>query len=337
MTRSRSTSIEATYRIVTPMFCSGSDQNTAELRLPSFKGALRFWWRATEWGRFHQTANGNVGRALKLLSDEEDALFGSCTTGQSRVVMNLRWTPPHDSELVRDWPRNKPPTGSTYLGFGITESGTRGRSNYKPHRIGIPCGREFHVRCRIRPGTETGAAASVERALKLVGLLGGLGSRSRRGFGAIAITSLNGHDCTCPSTDVYRSRIRDALDPASCSDTFPPITAFSSNARMAFVSTDSDVFRAHNSLGECYREFRGQPVPYRGATKIPLGLPLKDVDQERRRGSPLLMHVHPVADQFVGSVLFLPGRFHPEIPDGNSLSYFEIASAWLSELKGVAL
>ena len=36
--------IQATYRIVTPMFCGGAEQQ-AEFRLASFKGVLRFWWR----------------------------------------------------------------------------------------------------------------------------------------------------------------------------------------------------------------------------------------------------------------------------------------------------
>ena len=41
--------IRATYRIVTPMFCGGAEQQ-AEFRLASFKGVLRFWWRALMWG-----------------------------------------------------------------------------------------------------------------------------------------------------------------------------------------------------------------------------------------------------------------------------------------------
>jgi CRISPR-associated protein Cmr1 len=38
--------IEAVYRIVTPMFVGGADQKPYDgVRAPSFKGALRFWWR----------------------------------------------------------------------------------------------------------------------------------------------------------------------------------------------------------------------------------------------------------------------------------------------------
>jgi len=41
--------IKATYKIVTPMFLGGADHEE-EIRVPSIKGALRFWWRALAWG-----------------------------------------------------------------------------------------------------------------------------------------------------------------------------------------------------------------------------------------------------------------------------------------------
>ena len=39
-------SITFTCETSTPMFLSGADGVTPELRAPSIKGALRFWWRA---------------------------------------------------------------------------------------------------------------------------------------------------------------------------------------------------------------------------------------------------------------------------------------------------
>ena len=48
--------IRATYRITTPMFCGEANQQ-AEFRLPSFKGVLRFWWRAIKWTRIEEIAN----------------------------------------------------------------------------------------------------------------------------------------------------------------------------------------------------------------------------------------------------------------------------------------
>ena len=47
-----SVSIEAAYQVVTPLFCAGADPKRPELRCASFKGVLRYWWRALAWRRF---------------------------------------------------------------------------------------------------------------------------------------------------------------------------------------------------------------------------------------------------------------------------------------------
>ena len=73
--------IDVAFRVVTPLFCAGADPNRAELRLPSFKGALRFWWRALAWSR--------CGGDLEGIRRQEDALFGSASGGQSRLIMRL--------------------------------------------------------------------------------------------------------------------------------------------------------------------------------------------------------------------------------------------------------
>ena len=39
-------SVEFDLEVVTPMFLGGANVNDAELRIPSIKGMLRFWWRA---------------------------------------------------------------------------------------------------------------------------------------------------------------------------------------------------------------------------------------------------------------------------------------------------
>ena len=57
--------IEADYNIVTPMFIGGGDKQEApEIRPPSVKGALRFWWRALQWGECLNSQNQDVSAAL---------------------------------------------------------------------------------------------------------------------------------------------------------------------------------------------------------------------------------------------------------------------------------
>lgn len=69
--------ITFTCETITPMFLSGADGQTPELRPPSIKGALRFWWRAM---------NGHL--SLEELKKKEDEIFGG-TEGRSKVVVRV--------------------------------------------------------------------------------------------------------------------------------------------------------------------------------------------------------------------------------------------------------
>ncbi len=58
--------IKLEIETITPMFLSGAEQGSAELRAPSIKGLLRYWWRA-----LHPTSN------IEILREKENNIFGS--------------------------------------------------------------------------------------------------------------------------------------------------------------------------------------------------------------------------------------------------------------------
>ena len=64
---------------ITPMFLSGADGRTPELRAPSIKGALRFWWRAM---------NGHL--PLNELRKEEAKIFGGTGENEGRSTFSIR-------------------------------------------------------------------------------------------------------------------------------------------------------------------------------------------------------------------------------------------------------
>ncbi|MBK6900382.1 MAG: type III-B CRISPR module RAMP protein Cmr1 [bacterium] len=67
----------ARFRIITPMFIGGANQDPEDgIRPPSVKGMLRFWWRALNWWRFLDAAKNDVV-ALREMHKEEARLFGS--------------------------------------------------------------------------------------------------------------------------------------------------------------------------------------------------------------------------------------------------------------------
>ena len=183
--------ISATYRVTTPMFLGGGDQQ-AELRLPSFKGALRFWWRALARERCCD---------VQQLRQEEAVLFGSSDedVGQSKILMRLR---PHSADVLRPDIEEKHQLkdggkivgeGARYFGYGVMEAFASDRKGTKAAQLTRSCllaPFNFTVELLFKPVVSGEQRNQVEQALKVLGLLGGLGSKSRKGYGSLTLTSL---------------------------------------------------------------------------------------------------------------------------------------------------
>ena len=185
------TEIEATYRVVTPMFCGGADpERHAELRLESFKGVLRFWWRALAWSRY--------AGDLRCIRKQEDKLFGSAGAGQSWVSMRLSpdSVPPGVIKKGKVLAASRTDTrpgpvvdeGARYLGYGVMKGTRAGELT----RACLRAPFEFTVRMRLRENERDGdePRRSLIDALICLGTHGGMGARSRKGYGSLVIRSL---------------------------------------------------------------------------------------------------------------------------------------------------
>ena len=89
----------ATYEIVTPMFIGDVDQEATGISALTFKGGLRFWWRALVWSEIRSSISNN-NDALKELHRREAELFGSSATndknkiyGKGRVQISVLHNP----------------------------------------------------------------------------------------------------------------------------------------------------------------------------------------------------------------------------------------------------
>ncbi len=140
--------------IITPMFIYGSDGKTSELRPPSLKGMMRYWWRAAQ-------AESDIAKMKK----KEDAIFGdSGEKGKSKFSLIVKCK--SDAE----------------------------RYPMLPHRIGgnklyrsALIKKDFDVIIPFRRFGEEFSERHLDALFKLTSWLSGLGRRSRRGFGAFAI------------------------------------------------------------------------------------------------------------------------------------------------------
>ena len=236
--------IEASYRLTTPLFCGGADPKVGELRLPSFKGVLRFWWRAMAWSR--------CAGDLAQIRQEEEELFGSTRTGQAQVLMRLGSQPPSDT-LEKDdrltvarGDRQVVGMGARYLGYGLM--GAYGANAGVLSRGCVLAPLEFTVQLRAS-SLSTNLQDSLLQALIALGTLGGMGSRSRRGYGSLVIRSLtvDGESPRLTSPSKPWSAPRDATELASAiaelqrqanRSGLPEYTALSSGARHVVLTAD---------------------------------------------------------------------------------------------------
>lgn len=159
------------------MFLSGADQQKAEgLRVPSLRGALRFWHRAV-LGEELFTSEGTLRHAL---------LFGDTSHG---AALALRPEPSNYTPLTKG---ERMPQGCAYLGYGPIGF-VRGEG-MQTLRDAVDAGSEFRFRATIRSASGP-LADDFLKALWLLSHLGGLGSRSRRGWGSVVVLNLR---CTPP-------------------------------------------------------------------------------------------------------------------------------------------
>jgi len=176
------------------MFCGGAEQQ-AELRLPSFKGILRFWWRALAWSR---TQDSNA------LRNEENALFGSTDrmVGQAKFLMRIDTTkvPPPVPKGVRLKEANGAVgEGARYLGYGVMEAFASSKKHTMEGQLTrecLPAPFEFSVAIVPKACMNDQQKMQLTDALKLGGLVSGMGGKSRKGYGSLSLVELHSSDKT---------------------------------------------------------------------------------------------------------------------------------------------
>jgi CRISPR-associated protein Cmr1 len=186
---------ERSYRFLTPVFGGGVSIDTLEpwkkhadprtpVRVPSIRGQLRFWWRAC-----NPRGCDNPARLL----EEEAKVFGSTTAKVSGSTMKASPLsiavvngpePARDVQVFKDrFVVVDDKQGRAYAAFPLRDTGKDGTRHGVLHE---------------HPGTFTLAlrypasiAEGVEAALWAWAHFGGLGGRTRRGFGAVAEVGRN--------------------------------------------------------------------------------------------------------------------------------------------------
>ena len=239
------------YRIVTPMFLGGEHQqaDTTQFRNASFKGALRFWWRALNWGRAFQDADQKTTAALQLLHQREGDLFGLASDGknsrQSRVQIH--------SEL-QGAALKQPGIALQTVGYLLGQGLFHFRDGVTREYLE---GGNLTIRLTFKPGMAEADIQSVEQAAIALGLFGGLGSRARKGLGSLALHQLErqGQPVREFATVESIAAFIQVLDFSAPADA--PLSAFTQATRIDMSATAGKALDALTAIGNELQMYRG--------------------------------------------------------------------------------
>lgn len=157
--------ITFTCETITPMFLAGADSRTPELRPPSIKGAMRFWWRAL---------HGHL--PLKQLKETESKIFGGTGRVQARSCFSIQIQ-------MTDDPKIKEENPVPHKHFTIPSFTVGNRFLVTFTMIGQPNGNN---------GEPLFTVKHLRKLFLLTCYLGGFGKRVRRGFGSVDVIEIDG-------------------------------------------------------------------------------------------------------------------------------------------------
>lgn len=290
---------------VTPMFLSGADGKTAELRPASLKGLLRYWWRALQ-----------AESDLSNLRDKEAKIFGSVDRcGSFSIQIKHEPFKPTRNKFP-DHP--VPIEGKAfkinileYLAYG-TYSYVKGQGNVFI-RDYIPQNTKFNVILNI---FNEECRKKILEVFYVFSLFSGIGSRNRNGFGSFDVLN---------KTKVFETINNDfSVDAPYKIDNLAKlikrvgVQSYFSFSDQTKVFGSKDAFdswdKALANIGVLYKQIRSKLEKRHSFEKRQyIGAPIveKKVTHSilERHAKPYFIKINRVSGKYRSYVLYLPSRY----------------------------
>jgi CRISPR-associated protein Cmr1 len=299
------------YELITPLFGGGvvpgeSDPVTI-IRGTEIRGHLRFWWRACRAGQYNDD--------LKTIRAVEDHLWGAASTqkkprpSQVDIAVKIVSEGKADSpfEVVRSKrgkPQVRPRGGSivpAYAAFPLQPSQDEAKIGMqtKAVRVGIVF--------TLTISFPTDQHEEVEAALWAWETFGGIGARTRRGFGALQCMRINNQDVLRPQCSQVEQRIKEELDKYIAEGNWPDDVPHLSQAMgtdLKIVSDGGSPIAAWQNLIKKLQAFRQARDGRYGPSLWPEANAIRSLLQDRVAGE------RPLVEKFPRARFGLPIIFH---------------------------
>jgi CRISPR-associated protein Cmr1 len=243
------------YELITPLFGGGVEPGFADpatiIRGPSIRGQLRFWWRACRGGLF----DGD----LVAMRSAEGTLWGTAASesnssqSQVQIAVSLDDKSRGERFVVYDRRGDEIPVHHLSSPYGYAAFPLRD----KPGRTEVLLGVRFTLSISFPHGTQP----DIDATLWAWETFGGIGARTRRGFGALRLISLDGNAVAplAPDPQAIERNVREQLSvhvaQGSCPDGVPHL---SRNAIFKLTNRHENPVACWRYMIEALRRFRQQ-------------------------------------------------------------------------------
>jgi CRISPR-associated protein Cmr1 len=279
------------YELITPLFGGGAETKKADevsvIRATEIRGHLRFWWRATRGGQF----NGDVEK----MKETEDAIFGSTERSsalQIEVILEADYEKREEDNsrnsepafTVEKYYKRNPRNGREEEKFKVNDSDKiapyaafpllpdqhqRKIDQWESEKIKVNATFKIDVSYpkELKILDEKGnivrkidSSKEIRSAFWAWEMFGGIGARTRRGFGALKLLNHEINGGAQPidyfeSSDKLRDKAKEFISDGSAPKGVPHLKK---DLRFACIDFDVDAIEIWKDLLEGYKSFRQQ-------------------------------------------------------------------------------
>lgn len=304
------------YKLITPLFGGGVEPGWADpiniIRASEVRGHLRFWWRATQLHRF---------ASIKDMAAEESKIWGSNEVpSEVKLLVKIVKFDQRGTKAAytirpgRNGGRNQPQASDQvipYAAFPLQpESSELDDLNWKSEPV-------------LKDVTFTLALEypdkykrEIEDALWAWETFGGIGARTRRGFGALQCLSIDGIEKILSTPENLKNEIESKLENFVIKTPFNDGTPhLSIRTQFRLTAKKNSAFDAWKYLINQYQSFRQSRIRPRGRSNWPEPVVIR---RKFGRWTPLHAPVPTVPDKMPRAKFGLPILFHfskHEYPD----------------------